>query len=408
MKKSLSLPATERTVKLGHSLIICLAIMTALDAMAIDMYIPAFPMVAESFQVSASVVQQTLSVFLIGLAIGQGIYGPLLDYYGRRVTLLFGVAIFMLGSAGVALSPTFEWMLAARFIQALGAAAGLVAPRAIITDVCDVVRSARIFSILMQVMSIAPIGAPLLGGVLLLHGSWHGIFWALTVIALLCFIGCFCLVPETLPKTQRVPINVRNVVHGYLNQSRDPIFMSYSLASGSILGGLFLYISMSPYVLIQHFGVSPLHFSYFFAANAVGMILAGQINIGLLKSISEHQILAMGLILHIGFALLLVIFEHLSLASMWIYLLLLGLSIWSLSFIFGNLAAITMNYAGEQKGVASSLYGLLQYLISAIIGLVFGLMTQSSLLLPISLVGCGTLAWISGYYGRAKIHKLKR
>ncbi|MEG2632888.1 MAG: MFS transporter, partial [Comamonas sp.] len=153
--------------RFGWPFLFLLAMITALDAMAIDMYLPAFPAVAQELGASAGKIQQTLSVFLVGLALGQGLYGPLLDRFGRRWPLLIGLGVFVLGSVLAALAPSVEWLLFARFLQALGAAAGLVAPRAIVSDVCSVQESARVFSVLMQVMMIAPILAPVVGSYLL-------------------------------------------------------------------------------------------------------------------------------------------------------------------------------------------------------------------------------------------------
>ncbi len=169
----------------GGSFIFLLAMITALDAMAIDMYLPAFPAVAQQLAVSPGQVQQTLSVFLVGLALGQALYGPLLDRFGRRMPLLIGLLVFVAGSAMAAMAGSLEWLLFARFLQALGAAAGLVAPRAIVSDVYTVQESARVFSVLMQVMMVAPILAPVIGSFLLVHAGWRSIFWVLALIAAL-------------------------------------------------------------------------------------------------------------------------------------------------------------------------------------------------------------------------------
>ncbi len=148
----MTVPPTPSRITFGWPLLFLLAMITALDAMAIDMYLPAFPAVALELAASPGKIQQTLSVFLVGLALGQGIYGPLLDRFGRRRPLLIGLGIFVLGSVMAALAPSVEWLLAARFLQALGAAAGLVAPRAIVSDVCTVQESARVFSVLIGML----------------------------------------------------------------------------------------------------------------------------------------------------------------------------------------------------------------------------------------------------------------
>lgn len=142
------------------SLVVLLASVNVLVASAIDMYLPAFPAIANELSINSAQVQQTLSVFLIGLAVGQGIYGPLLDRFGRRTPLLCGVALFVLGSVLAALAESLTALLLARFIQAVGAAAGSTTPRAVIADICDTQSAARAFSMLMQLTLIAPIGAP--------------------------------------------------------------------------------------------------------------------------------------------------------------------------------------------------------------------------------------------------------
>lgn len=388
------------TGEIGLGLIACLAILTALDAMAIDMYLPAFPAVAQDFGVSASAVQQTLTVFLVGLAVGQGLYGPLLDRYGRRLPLLIGTFIFSVGALAAAVAPTLEWMLAARFLQALGAAAGLVAPRAIVTDVCSVRDSARIFAVLMQVMMIAPILAPLAGGLLLAHGEWRMIFWALTAISLLCLVWAARIVPETLAIERRVALDTASILRSYLRQCRSTPFMAYTLAGGFVLGSLFIYISASPFVLIQHFGLSPSAFSYFFAANAVGLIAAGQLSICLLKRWPAARILNLGLIAHALAGLALLLAVRTGLAGQWVYLPLLGLSIWALGLTFGNLPALTMAQAGPQAGIASALMGLLQYLVGAAVGLAAGLLPAGPGALPLTLLVCGILACLLCRFAR--------
>ncbi len=188
------------------------------------MYLPAFPTVATSLDITPGQVQQTLTIFLIGLGIGQGLYGPFLDRFGRRPPLLIGIALFTIGSLAAALSTSFEGLLLARFLQALGAAAGSVASRAVVTDTCDPQNSARIYSMLMQVMMIAPITAPMLGGLILLYGEWHLIFWVLALFGIICGLFTIRLLPETLPVERRVPLSMRSIVRNYAMQLSNPSF----------------------------------------------------------------------------------------------------------------------------------------------------------------------------------------
>lgn len=357
------------------------------------MYLPAFPTVASSLNISAGQVQQTLTVFLIGLGIGQGLYGPLLDRFGRRPPLLIGIGLFILGSLAAALTTSFEGLLVARFLQAIGAAAGAVASRAIVTDTCDPQSSARIYSMLMQVMMIAPITAPMLGGLILLYGEWHLIFWALALFGIVCGFFTIRLLPETLPVERRVPLSMRSVVRNYAIQLSNPSFFFYTLATSCTLGCLFIYINNSPFVFIEMFGLTPNQFSYIFAANALVMIAISQINLRLLKFYSVMRVLLIGLSGFICIGLMLISLVQLGWAALWSYSILLGLGMAMLGLITGNLTAVTMAHTQQHAGIASALMGLIQFLLAATIGFLASIIAAPSLYtLPLALMVLGCIA----------------
>ncbi|WP_436897763.1 multidrug effflux MFS transporter [Acinetobacter gyllenbergii] len=385
--------AATHITKISWSLLLLLSLFTALDALAIDIYLPAFPLLAESFATSPGHIQLTLSVFLIGLAIGQGLYGPLLDRFGRRKPLLIGIAIFILGSLFTAIAPSIEWLLAARFLQAIGASAGLVVPRAIISDACDAKTSAKNFSILMQVMMIVPIIAPLFGSLILRIGSWHLIFYTLAILGAILWLWGNHAIPETLKPQYRQPLQFAAIRTSYQALALNKGFMAYTLAGGFILGGFFVYLSQSPFIFIQHYHIHNESFSSLFAANAVGLIILGQVSILLLKRWTAQQLLVLGLCIFSGASFILMLsvsFYHLNL---WQYIVLLGLSIWSTGFIFGNLTALTMQQSPQHlTGAASSLMGLLQYAFASLIGFIVSLFEINISLLPASLFICGGIA----------------
>lgn len=383
---------TSSSVSLGIRLIILLAALNALVAAAIDMYLPAFPAIGVSLAIDAGQVQQTLTVFLIGLAVGQGFYGPLLDHYGRRRPLLIGVLLFTLGSALAALAQSVELLLVARFIQALGAAAGSVTPRAIIADTCDVDTAARAFSMLMQVMMLAPITAPIIGSAVLLVGPWQLIFWVLVAAGSLAGLASLRMLPETLPPEKRLPISVHSIVRNYLKLLGHPRFLLYTLASGFMVAGLFTYISSSPFVFIEQFGLTPGQYSLIFGASASGMILTGQINLRLLRFYTPLQVLYLGLTGFVGAALLLGLLVLTGTAQAWSYALLLGLCLSMLGMTSGNQSAITMSYARQFAGIASSLMGMLQFLLAGLLSFLVNLMPTQLATLPVALAGFGTMA----------------
>ncbi len=374
-------------------LIILLASLSALVAAAIDMYLPAFPVVATSLDITEGQVQQTLTVFIIGLGIGQGLYGPFLDRFGRRPPLLIGIALFTIGSLAAAMTSSFEGLLFARFLQAIGAAAGSVASRAVVTDTCDPQSSARIYSMLMQVMMIAPITAPMLGGLILLYGEWHLIFWALALFGVISGFFTIRLLPETLPVERRIPLSMRNIVRNYAIQISNPSFLFYTLATSCTLGCLFIYINNSPFIFINMFDLTPTQFSYIFAANAMLMIAISQINLRLLKFYSIAQVLFIGLGGFIAIGLLLLALVQLGWEALWSYSILLGLGMAMLGLITGNLTAMTMAHTQQHAGIASALMGLIQFLLAAAIGFIASILAAPSLYtLPVALLAMGLIA----------------
>ncbi len=374
-------------------LIFLLASLSALVAAAIDMYLPAFPTVAISLDISEGQVQQTLTVFLVGLGIGQGLYGPFLDRFGRRPPLLFGIALFTIGSLAAAMSTSFESLLVARFLQAIGAAAGSVASRAVVTDTCDPQNSARIYSMLMQVMMIAPITAPMLGGLILLYGEWHLIFWVLTGLGI--FSGLFTIrwLPETLPVERRVPLSMRSIVRNYAIQISNPSFFFYTMATSCTLGCLFIYLNNAPFIFINMFGLTPNQFSYIFASNAMLMIAISQVNLRLLKLYSATQIVFVGLGGFMVIGTLLMSLVQLDWQALWSYSILLGMGIAMLGMITGNLTAMTMAHTQQHAGIASALMGFMQFVLAATIGFIASIIAAPSLLtMPIALLVLGLAA----------------
>lgn len=377
---------------LGLKIIILLASLNALSAAAVDMYLPAFPAVAESLSISSGQVQQTLTIYLIGLGIGQGLYGPLLDRFGRKTPLLIGLSLFVLGSLAAALSSDFTNLLLARFFQAIGAAAGLVASRSIVTDTCDTQSAARVYSILTQMMMVAPIAAPTLGSLVLTYGDWHLIFWILCTFSILCLFFTFRELPETLSVEKRIPLSMHNIVYSYAMQLCKLRFLFYTLASGFTFGCLFIYVTSSPFIFISIFELTPVQFGCIFAINALGIILVGQINLYLLKFFSVVRLLFYGLIFFVGVGVFLLALVYFEWVTFWRYWLLLAMALSMLGLITGNITAVTMENTQEHAGVSSALMGSIQFLLAAIVGFIFSLIPLTLNAMPIAIILFGLIA----------------
>lgn len=355
-------------------LIVLLGVLTALDAIAIDMYLPAMPAMQEHFTTSSGWVQASLAIFLIGLAIGQLAYGPIADRYGRRKPLLVGLLCFLLGSLLILLAGNIETVLAGRLLQAIGGAAALVIPRAVVADLFDDEQAARVYSMLMLVMGLGPVLAPSLGGVLAEHLGWQAIFATLALFGLLCLAAIYLWIDETLPEERRNTESLLRSMRGYLHLLDDPHYRRYTWIISLFCASLFTYISGVPFVLIELYGLSPAEFGLLFAANAVGMCLLSFVNMRLLRRFAAQHLLIAGGVLHLGFLLPLLIVQWFDASHLTSILLLSG-AVCSLGLVWGNAMSLVMQGQQAQAGRASALVGVAQYALASVAGLVLGLLS---------------------------------
>ena len=252
-----------------------LGALSAFGPLAIDFYLPAFPAMAQAFGTDEKHVQTTLAAYFLGLSLGQLAYGPVADRFGRRTPLLFGITLFTLASLACAYAPNLQTLVLARFVQALGGCAGMVLSRAIVSDKCDPVASAKVFSQLMLVMGLAPILAPMLGGVLVNVSGWQSIFLALSLFSAACLLAVSLGLPESLPPDMpRQPLS--GALRQYLRLLGDRVFTGHALTGGIAIAGMFAYIAGSPFVFIKLYGVPAEHYGWLFGTNAAGFILMAQ------------------------------------------------------------------------------------------------------------------------------------
>ncbi|MBI3811871.1 MAG: Bcr/CflA family multidrug efflux MFS transporter [Nitrospirae bacterium] len=351
-------------------LMLILGALTALGPLSIDMYLPSFPSMAKSFAVDPGRVQATLSIFFIGLAVGQAFYGPLADRYGRRRPLLIGVAIYITASAFAAFTPTIESLMALRLVQALGGCAGMVISRAVVRDLFNENEAARVFSMLILVMGLAPILAPLIGGYILVLAGWRAIFLILAGFGLMAFIASWAALDETLPAEARRRDSLAGVFRNYGRLMVNPRFIAPALASSLIMAGMFAYIANSPFVFIELHGVTPRQFGLLFGLNALGLVGASQINRAVLLRWSPRTILGWAIAAQVTAALILLSVAGSS--SLPVFMVPLWFCIASLGFLNPNAVAIAMSASGRHAGSASALMGMMQFTAGALAGMVVG------------------------------------
>lgn len=329
---------------------------------------------AESLDTSAASVQLTLTTFMAGLGIGQLIIGPISDGIGRRRLLLGAAAITTLASAACALAPNIEFLIGARLIQGLSGGAAIVLARACIADRARGNGAAKLFSIMMIIGGVAPVVAPLLGGVLLGPVGWRGIFWVLTAAGAVMVAGVLTLVPETLPPERRHGGGLKALVAnlGYVTGNRR--YLGYALAFIFGFGALFSYIAASPFVVQNVLGLTPSQFSMVFAVNAVGMVVAATITARLLGRLSARNLLNFGVaLLTISGAVLFCTAALFSSTSPAALLIPLFVSVSSIGFIMGNATALAQGEVTAAAGTGSALMGAGQFGLAAAVSPLVGI-----------------------------------
>jgi DHA1 family bicyclomycin/chloramphenicol resistance-like MFS transporter len=393
-------PMAQRS-RPSASLIVVLGTLTAFGPLSIDMYLPGLPAIARDLDAEPALVQLTLSLFFIGLAVGQALYGPLSDRYGRRRPLLLGCALYAVASAACALAPTAPALVAARLVQAFGGSAGMVIARSVVRDRFDAHESARVYSLLMLVMGLAPITAPLIGGQLLAFVGWRAIFWVLCGFGLLCLLSVALILPESLPAERRSGSGIGAALRIYERLLADRQLLGYALVGGFTSAAMFAYIAGSPFVVIELYGISPQQYGWIFGTNALGLILASQINRRLLDSFDSAAIVRATLLVSAGAACLLVLAASTGVGGLPALLIPLFVCVASGGLVGPNTTAAALVPHGKAAGSASALLGALAFLIgTGATALVAALQNGTALPMAGVMAGC-ILAALLIYRGRA-------
>ncbi len=348
-------------------LAIVLGLITAVGPFAIDMYLPALPSMGASLNASLGAVQWSLTVFFIVIGACQLIYGPLSDMVGRKPPIYAGLVLFLIGSIGSALSPNIETLIAFRVVQALGACAGMVIPRAIVRDLMTGHEATKLMSMLMLVVSISPILAPLTGSFVLQAFSWRAVFAVLTIAAFVAFTLAYTQLPETRPLEERRGSTWLGAFAAYLVLFRDVEFLGLVLIGALGISTFFIYLSNAPFVLINHFGLSQQAFSLCFALNAASFFGFSQFTSVIARRIGLQwlvRIAATGFALAMGSLGLIAASGYESLVLM-MAMLFVGYGF--LGLLLPTTGVMALDRHGAIAGTASALMGALQMLLGAAI-----------------------------------------
>jgi DHA1 family bicyclomycin/chloramphenicol resistance-like MFS transporter len=335
--------------------------LAALGPLSIDMYLPALTAIGDDFHVPTAAVQYSLASFFAGFAVAQLIAGPLVDRYGRRRPLLLALVLYMLASLGCAAAPSNEWLIAFRLLQGLAGSVAVVVPRAVVRDLHSGTAAVHMLSRLMLVMGVAPIVAPILGSWVLAAHSWQAIFVFLAGFGALTLFACLRLLPET-----GRPYDPKATLGTSLRAlAREPDFRAYTFCGGFSSAGMFAYISGSTFVFVEVHGVHADHYSYFFGANAFGLIAASQLNRVLVGRFTAVQVLGAATSLAATAALALLAVAITGAGGLWGIAGTLFVFVSSLGILGPNSTALALEHHGARAGLASAVLGSLQFTIAA-------------------------------------------
>lgn len=349
-------------------ILILLGMLTAFGPFVTDMYLPSLPVMGEYFNTSSSMVQLGLTTSMIGLAVGQIFFGPLSDRYGRRIPLLVAMWLFIVSTVFCLFAQNIQQFVAFRLIQGIAGAGGIVIARSIATDKFSGRDLAKMLAIIGAINGIAPVVAPIIGGVFTEAIGWQGIFGILLVLGVLLLAGCIRF-RESLPKENRLATKWADTFHSFKVVLKNKQFVCYVLQLAFAQGVLFAYIASSPFIIQQHYGYSPFAFSVCFSINAIAIGGAAAFSVKFRRPANGTLIGCMGMLI---FSLL----ECAALAlgcSFWIYELLLLAVLFMMGMTFTTSTALAMECERDNAGTASALLGAVCFSFGGIVSPLVGI-----------------------------------
>lgn len=344
--------------------VLLLGALTSLIPFTIDMYLPAFPILANVFDTTASSVQLSLTASLLGLAFGQLFAGALSDMHGRRKPLIISLAIYVIASAACIFAPNIFIFILMRFAQGFAASAGLVISRAIVRDVSSGAELTRLFALLMVVNNLVPMLAPSVGSGVLLFSDWKGIFLTLSFLGLILLLITAFRLEESLPAERRIPSNVLSTIGSFSTILKNKQFTGYALSQGLLIGGVFAYVSGTPFIYQNIYGVSPQVFSLLFGMNGIGLIIGSYAVGRFAYRISEKKFLEMALYTAVaaGAVLLAVVSFN---GPLWAVVVPIFFFVTAIGVVGTSSFTLAMESQAHAAGSASALLGLLPFILGA-------------------------------------------
>lgn len=389
-------PALTDHPGMTRSLLLIIALLSAIAPLATDLYLPAFPAMIDDLGTTAVGVQLSLTAFLLGSALGQLVFGPLSDRYGRVTPLIIGVIVCVVASAGAALAPTLAVLVAARLVQGLSAASGMVIGRAIITDVAEGPAAARAFSLSMLVVGVAPVVAPLAGGILAPALGWRGLLWVVTAIAALLLIGVIAIVREShTPERRAHSAAARSNGVSPSAALRSRGFVANVLAMAFAFAVLMSFIAASPFVFQTILGLNTAEYGLLFGLHAIVLVAVSAMSARLSATVGPQRLLRIGVIVLLAASAGLTAIVLAGVPAVWfIAPLLIGVG--SIGLILGNATALALDAARQAAGLGSAVLGALQFGLGAIVSpIVSAGGEHTAVPLALTMAACAAIATVA-------------
>ena len=344
----------------GWRVLAVLSLLMGFASISTDLYLPAMPEMSRSLHANEGLVELTISGYLVGFSFGQLFWGPISDRYGRRPSVAVGLVLFVIGSAGCALSASAPAMIGWRVVQALGACASVALSRAMVRDLYEGVRAAQMLSVLMTVMAIAPLIGPLVGGQIIAHAGWRAIFWALVGIGVATFAALFTI-PETLPAARRNQEPLGRAMARYGELVRDRRLLGYASTGGFFYAGMFAYIAGTPFAYIGYYHVPEQLYGLLFGLGIIGIMTSNLVNSYLVPRFGYDRMLLAGTCIAAFSALMVALFARTGWGGLWGLVVPLFLFASATGFIVANSITGALNNFPERAGAVSALVGAAQY-----------------------------------------------
>lgn len=391
------------TGKKAVFLVLLLGILNTITPFSIDMYLPAFPNIARDLHTTVAQVSLSVSTYFLGFALGQILYGPLLDRYGRKQPLYAGLCLYILATFGCILMRSVEGLMMMRFVQALGGCVASVAAMALVQDFFPPERSASIISFLILVLSVSPLLAPSVGSFVITHLGWHYVFTLLAIIVTVVLLIIFFFLPPGAPPDESISLKPKPIISVFRQILAKPQFYVYTLSGTFSFAGLFIYVAGSPAVFMGYFHLTANQYGGVFALLSVGFIGGSQLNHLLHKKYTNEQIFKVILIAQVIAGALFTV----CVVNGWIgitgTLVFLFANLFCSGLGFPNAASLALAPFRSQAGSASALLGFIQIGIGGIISSAVGLLhTPGSLPIAVSMMFSTAVALLIFWLGSKK------